>query len=169
MSAANVFPFSAENLQSGFANANATAAEIAEHGPAKYLWEYLQYMRAKTIVVEDPYTDADFLDDYTAYYARCYSAFGRRCKRLHFFRRELTDESFSEFVRTPHQDETLQRDYLGFVVVRPLPQTIIGRCVLRTYDDDGGTRRRFPVNRANRLREPPISQVQVSTPQIEIL
>ena len=29
-------------------------------------------------------------------------------------------------------------DYLGLVLVRPLPQAVTGRCVLRTYDGDGG-------------------------------
>ena len=149
MSLARVVPFSAENLHGALANSNATVDEIAEHGPANYLLEYLRYMRASAIVVEDPYTDADFLDDYAAYYARCYSAFGRRCKRLHFFRRDLTDESFRDLVRTANEDQIsgLQHDYLGFIVARPLPQTIIGRCVLKTYDDDDGLRRRFPVNR----------------------
>src|ERR1700683_2919507 len=104
MSLARVVPFSAENLHTALANSNATAAEIAEHGPAKYLLEYLQYMRASTIVVEDAYTDGDFLDDFTAYYARCYSAFGRRCKRLHFFRRELTDGSFRDLLRKRDED-----------------------------------------------------------------
>jgi len=153
MSFAKVVPFSAENLNIGLANNNATPAEIAGHGHAKYLYEYLTSMRAASIVVEDPYTDGDFLDDYTSYYARCYSAFGRRCKRLHFFRRELTKESFLEILLQP-QDEggkALQVDYLGFVVVRPLPQTVIGRCVLKTYDDDGGARRHFPVNRTYKV------------------
>jgi hypothetical protein len=53
---------------------------------------------------------------------------------LHFFRRDLTEEAFLELLRNPG----LQSDYLGFV---------IGRCILRTYDDDGGARRQFPVNR----------------------
>jgi hypothetical protein len=71
-------------------------------------------MRASTTVVVDPYTDADVLDDYTAYYARCFSAFGRRCKRLHFFRRALNDQSFRELVRMPDQGQEngLQPDYL---------------------------------------------------------
>src|SRR5271166_6978671 len=42
-----------------------------------------------------------------------------------------------------------KNDYLGFVVVRPLPQTVIGRSVLRTYDEDNGQRRHFPVNPVN--------------------
>src|SRR5580658_8197536 len=105
MSLATVLPFSAENVRSALSNVNATADEIANHGPATYLHQYLAFMQAATIVVEDVYTDADFLDDYTAYYARCYSSFGRRCKRLHFFRRDLTEENFTELVRTPQQDE----------------------------------------------------------------
>lgn len=103
------------------------------------------------MVVEDPYTDADFLDDFTAYYARCFSAFGRRCKRLHFFRCTVTPESFSALLGKPLQpveEEALQIAYLGFVVARPLPEKVIGRSVLRTYDDDKGERRHFPVSRS---------------------
>jgi hypothetical protein len=153
MSLAKVLPFSADNIRSALSNANATSEEIASHGPATYLHEYLAFMQAATIVVEDPYTDADFLDDFTAYYARCYSPFGRRCKRLHFFRRDLTEEAFLELLRNPALEEagSLQTDYLGFVVVRPLPQTVIGRCILRTYDGDGGARRQSPVNRRYRV------------------
>jgi hypothetical protein len=40
----------------------------------------------------------------------------------------------------------LQDGYLGFVVVKPLPQTIIGRTCLITYPADGG-RRSFPILR----------------------
>ena len=33
--------------------------------------------------------------------------------------------------------ETLQKNYLGFIVVKPLPSTVVGRTCLKTYDDDG--------------------------------
>ncbi len=39
----------------------------------------------------------------------------------------------------------LQRAYLGFIVVKPLPETIVGRTCLRTYQDDPS--RHFPVLR----------------------
>src|SRR5579862_1453263 len=146
-----VVPFTAASLYAALANGHATAEEIAGHGPAKYLYSYLNTMQTATMVVEDPYTDADFLDDFTAYYARCFSAFGRRCKRLHFFRCRLTPESFSTLLGKRLQrsdDEAIRSNYLGFVVARPLPEKIIGRSVLRTYDDDKGTRRHFPVSRS---------------------
>ena len=103
-------------------------------------------MRARAIVVEDPYTDADFSILYCLLRSMLFCV-RSTVQAAPFFQAGLMDQSFSEFVRTPQQDEALQRDYLGFVVVRPLPQTIIGRCVLKTYDDDGGARRRFPVIR----------------------
>jgi hypothetical protein len=113
------------------------------------LFGYLRELGAQTIVVEDPYTDAGFLDDYTEYYARCFADYSRRCKRLHFFRRELTDADLRGLIRRPlskNEAEALDREYLGFIVARPLPQTIIGRTVLRTFADDGG-RRHFPATR----------------------
>jgi hypothetical protein len=143
-----VVSFSVDKLNEVLSNKHASPVEVATFSPVKYLYGYLKDLGANTIVVEDPYTDGDFLDDYTAYYARCFSSYGRRCKRLHFFRRDFTDESLRDLLRrslTQDEKESLQADYLGFVVARPLPQTIIGRSVLRTYDQDG--RRQFPVTR----------------------
>jgi hypothetical protein len=42
----------------------------------------------------------------------------------------------------------LCESYAGFIVVRPLPESIIGRACLATYETDGG-RRRFPTVFAN--------------------
>lgn len=44
------------------------------------------------------------------------------------------------------EGERLRDAYLGFVVIKPLPQTFIGRTCLKTYDDDNG-RRHYPVTR----------------------
>ncbi len=49
------------------------------------------------------------------------------------------------------RQKDLQDGYLGFIVVKPLPRTIIGRTCLKTYDSKGGTRhfpivRRYPVH-----------------------
>lgn len=143
-----VLSFSSDTLNEALSNKHASPAEVAAFGPVKYLYGYLTDLGASTIVVEDPYTDADFLDDYTAYYARCFSSYGRRCKRLHFFRRGFTEESLRDLLRTSltkDEKDALQADYVGFVVARPLPETIIGRSVLKTYDQNG--RRQFPVTR----------------------
>jgi hypothetical protein len=143
-----VLPFSQNDLNNALANRHASPEEVAVCNPVKYLYGYLADLGAATILVEDPYTDAGFLDDYTAYYARCFSSYGRRCKRLHFLRRALTDDSLRTLIRsrlTNEEKSALEADYLGFVVARPLPQAIIGRTVLKSYSDEG--RRHFPVSR----------------------
>lgn len=43
--------------------------------------------------------------------------------------------------------ESLQQNYLGFIVVKPLPMTIIGRTCLVTYPKEGGKDRYFPIIR----------------------
>ncbi|MBN1900638.1 hypothetical protein JW926_04845 [Candidatus Sumerlaeota bacterium] len=43
-------------------------------------------------------------------------------------------------------NQKIQDSYLGFIIIRPLPGSVIGRTCLRTYPPDGG-RRRFPVTR----------------------
>ncbi len=142
----SVLPFSPENLFQSLVNSHASAPEVGGLRPVKYLGDYLSQLNAGTIVVEEPYTDADFLDDYTAYYARCFSSYGRWCRRLHFFSRSFDGEEFKGLV--DHQS-SLQSDYLGFVVARPLPQAIIGRSVLRTFAPEG--RRFFPVAKKYRV------------------
>lgn len=146
MSFREVVPFSKESLFGWLSNPNTTPEEIEENGRAHYLVDYLTDLQATSIVVEDPYTDRDYLEDYTAFYARCYTNLDRRCRRLHFFRGGWTAETFLSLLTRPDKlrEEKLQNDYLGFLVVRPLPQAVIGRCVLKTYDND--ERRHFPPN-----------------------
>jgi hypothetical protein len=146
-----VCPFSPSDFYSALANPHAPREEVERHSHAKYLFGYLSDLRAESIVIEDPYTDADFLDDYTAHYARCFADYKRRCKRVHFFRRTFTDSEVRALLRrclSKEEQQALQRDYLGFVVARPLPRTIVGRTILRTLDDEA--RRRFPATRTYR-------------------
>jgi hypothetical protein len=115
---------------------------------AEYLYRYLNELNAKTIIVEYEYTDGDFLDDFASYYVKCFTSYERRCKRLHFFNTSITEELFLQIVRAENIEitkEDFQNSYLGFIVARPLPETIIGRTVLRTFDDDN--RRNYPCTR----------------------
>lgn len=139
-----VAPLSAENLYKGLENRYATAAEIAAHQHARYLFSYLTQIGAQTVVIEDPYVDGDYLDDFAVYYSKCFTQYDRWCRRLHFFTRHFTRDDFLKYLDCSSPVADLQGSYLGFVVARPLPQTIIGRTVLQTYDADNGCRR-FPA------------------------
>jgi hypothetical protein len=113
-----------------------------------YFEEYFDYLNAQTIVVEPDYTDRDFLEDFAGYYIRCFKDYPRRCTRLHFFSEPFEEESFSSLLSakaTPLTPEVLQKGYLGFIVVKPLPLTIIGRTCLRTYPEEA--RRYYPITR----------------------
>src|ERR1017187_9065250 len=146
-----VSPFSDQNLYGALKNGFATADEISGHLHATYLYGYLTKLGARTLIVEDPYVDADYLDDFAVYYSKCFTPYDRWCKRLHFFTIPIARDEFLKCVDGSSPATDLQASYLGFVVARPLPQTIIGRTVLRTYDGDNG-RRHFPAvaeHRAN--------------------
>jgi hypothetical protein len=135
--------FSAEHLYQALSNKFVSVDDVRADEIAGYLHGYLDYLKARTIVVEYEYIDKDYLEDFAAYYVRCFQPYERRCKRLHFFAAEIAREAFVDFVRGAFQKETernFRDSYLGFIVARPLPDAIIGRTVLQTYPSDGGRR-----------------------------
>jgi hypothetical protein len=103
-----------------------------------YLFKYLKDLGCKTIVVEKNYIDKNYLIDYTKYYARCFVDYPKKCKRIHFFNTPFSEKNFLSLIKQEDSSSLslgeLNESYLGFSVVRPLPETIIGRTVLRTYD-----------------------------------
>lgn len=115
---------------------------------SEYFKGYFAELGAKTIVVENRYVDHDYLEDFTAYYVRCFRPYLRKTRRLHFFSVAVDPAEFLSALRgeNPELVSSIQHNYLGFIVVKPLPQTVIGRTCLRTYPDDNG-RRQFPILR----------------------
>jgi hypothetical protein len=141
--------FSSANLFRALSNKYCDPNEIAEHARANYLYRYLHEIDAKTIVVEQNYTDGDYLEDFASYYVRCYVAYDRGCKRLHFFAEDLSDAVLRSLIRNelpPDRASAIRDSYLGFVVARPLPSAVVGRTILKTYPADGG-RRHYTVVR----------------------
>lgn len=119
--------------------------ELRIHGV--YFKEYFEHLKARTVVVENRYVDQNFLDDYAAYYVGCFRAYERFCRRLHFFNIEFDTADFSKLIDGGTEslsEEILQKSYLGFVVVKPLPTTLIGRTCLKTY---GGAGRHYPITK----------------------
>src|ERR1700733_5147963 len=101
-----------------------------------YLEDYFQFMGVKTIVLEPDYIDKDYLEDYAAYYVRSFNAYKRTCLRLHFFSKGFDRDVFNPIL-TNTSEVDLSNDYIGFIVIKPLPQTIFGRTCLRTYPNAG--------------------------------
>lgn len=127
----------------------ATPEEVKRKLHLRYLTDYFAELAAQTIVVEPSYVDHDYLEDYAAYYVRCFETYAQTTTRLHFFRQAISENEFRSALTDAASTLTaadLQAAYLGFVVVKPLPQTIVGRTCLVTYPDDDG-RRLFPILR----------------------
>jgi len=146
-----IFPYSIEKLKELFSTkSRATSALVKLKHHIGYFEDYFKELKAKSILIENEYVDRDFLDDFCGYYIRCFADYERKCKRFHFFDIEITDEEFVSLLKGNEgrlSKDSLQKAYLGFLVIKPLPQTIIGRTCLKTYPSDGN-RRHFPVTRS---------------------
>jgi hypothetical protein len=136
----DVVEFTSENFYSAFSNDQFSVDEIRQHRRVVYLHNYLVQLGAKTLVIERVYTDGDYLDDFAEYYAKCFRQYNSRCRRLHVFQKAFTNDEFLGAVLSGDSDGTAQGSYLGFVVARPLPLSVIGRTVLKTYDQQSGRR-----------------------------
>ena len=143
-----VRPFEADVLCRFLANEYCDKAEVAQNERVKYLLDYFgrENLRVQTVIVEFSYVDGNYLDDFAAYYVKCLQHYRKHCKRLHFFSMNISPSEFRDILRgtislESPEVETLRDSYVGFVVARPLPFAIIGRTVVKTYDDDGERRR----------------------------
>jgi hypothetical protein len=125
-----------------------TEATISRKSHPAYLDGYFKTLNVQTIVVERPYVDRDYLEDFAAYYVTCFIDYKRYCARMHFFSSTFDKSAFEALLLgTPGAvtAESLQASYCGFIVVKPLPQTVFGRTCLKTYPKTD--RRDFSVAR----------------------
>ncbi len=145
-----VIPYSVDTLVSLLAESSDTDPDVVRgKRHCVYFEEYFHVLNARTIVIERDYVDHDYLEDYAAYYVRCFQEYKRRTVRLHFFSNAFNEAGFKDLLTDEasmlHADD-LQAGYLGFVIVKPLPGATIGRSCLKTYPDENG-RRYFPLLR----------------------
>jgi hypothetical protein len=143
VSAYEVHAFTRGAFELALSNSNCPPDVVKSRDSTTYLFEYLTAVETKAFVVENNYIDYDYTQDHATYYVKCFRDYNKRCKRLHFFDCSLPEEQFIKVVTgnaTKQEEDDLKNSYCGFVVVRPLPEAIIGRTVLRTYPSDGGRR-----------------------------
>jgi hypothetical protein len=88
-------------------------------------------LKVKTIVYELDYVEKDYLGDYSHYYSRSFRPYSRHCIRLHFFTNKFVKEEFESHLLEPEKEQKEYQDaYAGFMVLRPLPLTVIGKTCL---------------------------------------
>lgn len=145
-----VSPYALDSLIATLAKkSKASLSVVKSKLHTSYFKEYFEALKAKTVVIENDYIDRDFIEDFSGYYVRCFHDYPRKCTRIHFFDNEFTAKDFSDLLikgkTAALSEDKLQNAYLGFIVVKPLPKTIIGRTCLKTYPEE--KRRHFPIVR----------------------
>lgn len=145
MTAFRVAPYSLTEFSNLLVEKAHNQADVRWKSHIRYLDEYFGKIGVKTIVAELSYTDKHYLEDYAAYYSRCFDNYQKQCARLHFFTDDISETEFSSALDAKSEfAPRLQSSYAGFIVVKPLPQTVIGRTCLKSYSTSG-TDRYFPV------------------------
>ena len=124
--------------------ASGAAADWQPPDQLEYLASYLEKHGAgspQSLLIESPYVDRHYLEEFSAYYANTLRPPPSHATRVHLFR--LTPEDLSSHLAngvdgaTAHTsaEKALNNCYLGFITVRPLPSAPIGRTVLTSYDN----------------------------------
>ena len=120
-----------------------------------YLNDYLNFIGAKSYILEKEYIDHDYMEDYTRYYARCFQKYPKWCSRIIFFNKKIDIDKIKEGII---QNKTsiikkLQQDFIGFIVIRPIPKTLLGKVCLKVYPIKNNltSNRVFPVLREYKI------------------
>jgi len=133
-----ILEFSEDNLAIALSNSYTSVAVIRAKYHFNYFSKYLGVdgLNAKSILIEEQYISKDFLHDYASYYALCFKDYPKACKRIHFFQNHFDEIEFHNILTAnPSDSKYFWDSYLGFIVVKPIPITIIGYTVLKTYSN----------------------------------
>ena len=132
-------------------------ADIFLKDQVTYLFNYLQERDCVSMLLEPEYIDREFLEDYSRYYVKRFGNDSYECGRIHFFSHGIDHEHLDLLLQGEPKDgltpEKLQQHYLGFMVVKPLSRTFVGKTCLQLTGDKGvgdGTKKkiakRYDVN-----------------------
>lgn len=139
--------YSEENLAQALSS-KVSVENVKERLHFLYLKKYLSDEKgidAKTILIEHKYVSKAFITDYSNYYATCFQDYQRFCSRVHFFNIALDKEGFEKELFNLSSG-VLEEAYLGYIVIKPLPDSIIGPTLLATYNKrNDGKPRYFPA------------------------
>lgn len=131
-----VFSFSEDTFAAALSNEYTDDFVIRDKHQFKYFNRYLgeDGLMAKTFVIEEHYISKDFLHDFASYYAFCFEDYPKYCKRIHFFSSEFDIDQLKGALLNI-DEEAFWEAYLGFIVVKPIPITVVGYTVLKVYEN----------------------------------
>ncbi len=93
------------------------------------LFSLLKKILPFTAVIEEKYVDRNYRDSYYMHFSSKHSEYSRFCKRLFLFKNNvLAGRRFSDI-----DTKCLQKDFVGTIVIRPLREGKVGRCLINPY------------------------------------
>ncbi|WP_095112952.1 hypothetical protein [Pseudomonas sp. Irchel 3H7] len=114
--------------------------DIFSKDQVDYVFTYLTCLGAKTVLLEFDYVDKDYLEDFSRYYVKRFGNDGHKCARLHFFSSRVDHRTITSILKRGEmaraEIDDLNNDYLGFMVIKPLPRTFIGKTCLKVMPDE---------------------------------
>lgn len=96
--------------------------DIGASKQAAYVEDYLNYLGAKSYIIEKKYVDKDFIIDFSNFYSRSFDIDLKVTKRIHIFKEEISIDRFNSLIENYTETEfnEFKKSYLGFVIVRPI-------------------------------------------------
>lgn len=113
----------------------------------RYVAEYANGLGCQCIVVESHYIDRDHIEDHSVFYSKSLHPYPNSCRRIHFFSaprvdvehrlRKVVEIGLGQGVTAYRQAcrDFSDEAYLGFLVLKPLAGSPVGRTVLRTFPE----------------------------------
>lgn len=98
----------------------------------KILFSLLNRVRVFTVVIEKKYVDRTYRDSYYMHFSCKHGEYSRFCKRLFVFEGNVFEDAIAE--KFSDLDEgKLQKRFIGTIVIRPLREGKVGRCLINPY------------------------------------
>lgn len=112
--------------------------EIKHKTQITYLDNYFNKFKDQKIffIYENEYIDKNYLEDYSFYYVKCFKTYKRTCSRIHFFQTSDNSANYkSEFKKLLSGESSIinSKNYLGFIVIRPIPHSFLANVCLKPY------------------------------------
>jgi len=125
--------FNKNNFLSSLSSDINSAYLISRKENFRNIYKELKFkLKAKSFIIENKYVSRDYLDCFKGYIVHSFDNYSKYCKRLHFFKSNFSPDKIISELGNPDSKilKKLTNSYLGFIVVRPIPNAIFGLTLL---------------------------------------
>ncbi|WP_299765214.1 hypothetical protein [uncultured Dokdonia sp.] len=142
-----IYKFNKTNLVKALYNNIYPKEKIESSKLFRYLVEYFTYhsaekSQARTIIVEKEYISESYLNDIRLFYWSNFKSYPKFCRRLHFFGEEFSKKELQDYI-LQNDKKFFEDNYLGYLVVKPTGNSLLGPTFLKTYGDSINNERHY--------------------------